>query len=262
MKTMRRSASSPPLTAVNGNDTMSRKALVLSSGGIDSTTCLALAVAELGTENVATVSIYYGQKHRVELHAAQAIAKYYGIPQYEFDLSEILRFSNCALLDGSTQEINHSAYSEQIAENGCKIATYVPFRNGLMLSAAASLAQSLFDTDVCDLYLGAHADDAAGNAYADCSVPFLDHIGQAIAIGTYDHVRLIAPFARHNKASVVAKGLELNAPYHLTWSCYEGGETPCGVCATCRDRAAAFAANGVPDPALCCQQEASHAKDK
>ncbi|MBP5671773.1 MAG: 7-cyano-7-deazaguanine synthase, partial [Victivallales bacterium] len=62
---------------------MSRKALVLSSGGIDSTTCLALAVAELGTENVATVSIYYGQKHRVELHAAQAIAKYYGIRQYE-----------------------------------------------------------------------------------------------------------------------------------------------------------------------------------
>ena len=229
---------------------MGRKALVLSSGGIDSTTCLALAVSELGAENVAAVTIYYGQKHRVELHAAHAVAEHYGIRQYEFDLSQILRFSNCALLDGSTQDISHSSYGEQVAENGCKVATYVPFRNGLMLSAAASLAQSIYENDDCDLYLGAHADDAAGNAYADCSVPFLEHIGQAISIGTYEHVRLVAPFARLNKAAVVARGLELAAPYQLTWSCYEGGERPCGECATCRDRAAAFAANGVADPAL------------
>ena len=229
---------------------MGRKALVLSSGGIDSTTCLALAVSELGAENVAAVTIYYGQKHRVELHAAHAVAEHYGIRQYEFDLSQILRFSNCALLDGSTQDISHSSYGEQVAENGCKVATYVPFRNGLMLSAAASLAQSIYENDDCDLYLGAHADDAAGNAYADCSVPFLEHIGPAISIGTYERVRLVAPFARLNKAAVVARGLELASPYHLTWSCYEGGERPCGECATCRDRAAAFAANGVADPAL------------
>ena len=119
-----------------------------------------------------------------------------------------------------------------------------------MLSAAASLAQSLFDKDECDIYLGAHMDDAAGNAYADCSVPFLEHMGQAISIGTYSLVHLAAPFARLNKAAVVARGLELGAPYHLTWSCYAGGDYPCGECATCRDRAAAFAANGVPDPAL------------
>ena len=87
---------------------MDRKALVLSSGGIDSPTCLALAVSELGAENVAAVTIYYGQKHRVELHAAHAVAGHYGIRQYEFDLSQILRFSNCALLDGSTQDISHS----------------------------------------------------------------------------------------------------------------------------------------------------------
>ena len=229
---------------------MAHKALVLSSGGIDSTTCLALAVAELGAENVAAVSIFYGQKHRVELRAAHAVAQYYGVRQYEFDLSPVLRFSNCALLDGSTQAISHATYGEQVAENGCKVATYVPFRNGLMLSAAASLAQSIYENDSCDLYLGAHADDAAGNAYADCSVPFLEHIGQAISIGTYDRVHLIAPFAQFNKAAIIARGLELKAPYHLTWSCYEGGEHPCGKCATCRDRAAAFVANNVLDPAL------------
>ena len=229
---------------------MGRKAIVLSSGGIDSTTCLALAVSELGAENVAAVTIFYGQKHRVELHAAHAVAEHYGVRQYEFDLSQILRFSNCALLDGSTQEISHTTYSDQWAENGGKVATYVPFRNGLMLSAAASLAQSIYENDDCDLYLGAHADDAAGNAYADCSVPFLEHIGKAISIGTYGRVRLVAPFSTFNKAAIVARGLKLGVPYHLTWSCYEGGERPCGECATCRDRAAAFAANGVADPAL------------
>ncbi len=229
---------------------MARKALVLASGGIDSTTCLALAVTELGAENVAALSIFYGQRHRVELRAARAVADYYGVRRYEFDLSPVMQFSNCALLDGSTQAISHSTYGEQVAENGCRVATYVPFRNGLMLSAAASLAASIFDHDDCDLYLGAHADDAAGNAYADCSVPFLEHLGQAIAIGTYDAIHLNAPFAKCNKAAVVARGLELRAPYHLTWSCYEGGDRPCGECATCRDRAAAFAANGIPDPAF------------
>ncbi len=229
---------------------MPNHALVLSSGGIDSTTCLALAVAEHGTENVLSLSIYYGQKHRVELQAAHAVAQFYCIRQIEFDPSPVLRFSNCALLNGSSQSISHDSYGEQVAENGCRIATYVPFRNGLMLSAAASLAQSLYEQEPCTLYLGAHQDDAAGNAYADCSLPFLEHIGQAIQIGTYGNVRLAAPFAHCNKAAVVARGLELGAPYHLTWSCYEGGERPCGECATCRDRAAAFAANGVADPAL------------
>ena len=229
---------------------MGKKALVLSSGGIDSTTCLAMAVAELGKENAASVSIYYGQRHRVELRAAHAVAQFYGIRQYEFDLSPIMRFSNCALLDGSTQDIIGTTYGEQVAAHGAILPTYVPFRNGLMLSTAASLAQSLFEKEDCDIYLGAHKDDAAGNAYADCSVPFLEHIGQAIAIGTYQQVHLAAPFANLNKAAVVARGLELGAPYHLTWSCYLGGERPCGECATCRDRAAAFAANGVADPAL------------
>ncbi len=242
---------------------MGKKALVLSSGGIDSTTCLALAVDELGADNVSSVSIFYGQKHRVELRAAHTVADFYGIRQHEFDISQILRFSNCALLCGSTRQISHTPYGEQIAENGCKVATYVPFRNGLMLSVAASLAQSLYEKDVCDLYIGAHSDDAAGNAYADCSVPFLEHIGQAISIGTYSQVNLVAPFSNVNKAAVVACGLRLGAPYHLTWSCYEGGDRPCGSCATCRDRAAAFAANGVPDPFVPYSlQEDSHAKDK
>lgn len=119
-----------------------------------------------------------------------------------------------------------------------------------MLSTAASLAASLFEEDEVDIYIGAHADDAAGDAYADCSEPFLKAMGDAVSIGTYGKVHLVFPFAEMNKAGVVATGLALHTPYELTWSCYEGGEKPCGTCGTCIDRAAAFAANGVKDPAL------------
>lgn len=230
---------------------MNKKALVLSSGGVDSTTCVSVAVEGFGKENVSTVSIFYGQKHRKELECAQKVAEYYGLPHYELDLSKLFQYSNCSLLAHSTEEIVHKSYEQQIAENGeGKVSTYVPFRNGLMLSTAASLAASLFEDEDVDIYIGAHADDAAGDAYADCSEPFLKAMGDAIRIGTYGKVHLVFPFAEMNKAGVVATGLKLKTPYELTWSCYEGGDKPCGTCGTCIDRAAAFAANGVKDPAL------------
>ncbi len=228
-----------------------KKAIILSSGGVDSTTCAALAVKELGAENVVSASVFYGQKHSRELEAARKVAAYYGIRHVELDLSETMKYSDCALLAGSSRAIDHRSYAEQTAESETgKVGTYVPFRNGLMISAAAALAASLFPEDEVSLYLGAHGDDAAGNAYADCSEEFLRAMGEAVSIGTYGKVTLAAPFAGKTKADVVAAGLALGVPYELTWSCYEGGERPCGVCGTCRDRAAAFAANGVADPAL------------
>ena len=228
-----------------------KKAIILSSGGVDSTTCISLAVKRLGAENVVTASIFYGQKHRKEILAARKVAEYYRVKHYEFDLSPIFRYSNCSLLENSTESIVHESYAKQMEEKGeGKVSTYVPFRNGLMLSTAATLAASLFEEDDVDIYIGAHADDAAGDAYADCSEPFLKAMGDAVRIGTYGKVHLVFPFAAMNKAGVVKTGLSLGTPYELTWSCYEGGEAPCGSCGTCIDRAAAFAANGVKDPAL------------
>lgn len=230
---------------------MSKKAIVLSSGGVDSTTCLSVAIDELGIENVSTVSVFYGQKHSKELECAKKIAEYYGVKHYELDLSTVFKYSNCPLLSQSTEEIVHESYAEQIAkdEEGI-VRTYVPFRNGLMLSAVASLAVSIYPNDIVDIYLGAHADDSAGRAYADCSEEFTNAIGQAINIGTYEKVSLRTPLVNLSKAEVVREGLKLNTPYHLTWSCYEGGETPCGTCATCIDREIAFKLNGIEDPAL------------
>ena len=230
-----------------------KKALVLSSGGIDSTTCVSLAVQDVGAENVTTVSVFYGQKHCKELECAEKIAEYYGLSHRVLDLSNtgIFDDSNCPLLQGSSEAIRHESYKDQIDKDGeGMVRTYVPFRNGLMLSSVAALAMSMYPEDTVDIYLGAHADDAAGNAYADCSPDFAEAMYEAISIGTYGKVQVKTPFVFLNKAEVVQLGLTLKTPYELTWSCYEGGDVPCGTCGTCIDRAVAFAANGVKDPAL------------
>ena len=225
------------------------KALVLSSGGVDSTTALGLAVSRYGKENVIALSISYGQKHDKEIKAAVDVARYYGVEQLFLDLTKIFQYSNCSLLQQSTEEIPEESYGEQIEKTGGEkpVSTYVPFRNGLFLSSAASIALS---KDCQVIFYGAHADDAAGAAYPDCSPVFNQAMGEAIWEGSGRQLKIEAPFVNMNKAEIVKTGLELKVPYEFTWSCYEGGEEPCGRCGTCIDRAKAFAANGVPDPAI------------
>lgn len=222
------------------------KAMVLFSGGVDSTTCLALAVKEHGAENITALSIGYGQKHSREIEAAKRLAEYYGVEWKQLDLSRIFADSDCSLLVGSDEEIPKETYADQLSEtDGKPVSTYVPFRNGLFLASAASMALSLG----CDLiYYGPHADDAAGNAYPDCSEEFNNAMSSAVYLGSGKQLRIEAPFVKKNKKDIVKLGLELGVPYELTWSCYEGGDKPCGVCGTCRDRIAAFEENGVKDP--------------
>ena len=204
------------------------KALVLASGGVDSTTCLGLAVNKYGKENVIALTVAYGQKHTKEIEAARKTAEYYGVEHLYLDLEPIFRYSDCSLLKHSDREIPHESYAEQLKEtDGSPVSTYVPFRNGLFLSSAASIALS---KNCSVIYYGAHADDAAGNAYPDCSSAFHNAINEAIYQGSGGQLKVV--------------------PYELTWSCYEGGEKPCGVCGTCIDRAEAFRLNGVKDPAL------------
>ena len=224
------------------------KALVLASGGVDSTTCLGIAVAKYGKENVIALSISYGQKHRKEIEASEKIAKYYGVEHLYLDLAKIFEYSDCSLLSHSREAIPQKSYAEQLQETeGSPVSTYVPFRNGLFLSSAASVALS---KDCNVIYYGAHSDDAAGNAYPDCSDAFNRAMGEAIYLGSGNQLHIEAPFVNWTKADVVKKGLELGVPYELTWSCYEGGDAPCGKCGTCIDRTQAFAQNGVKDPAL------------
>ena len=224
------------------------KALVLFSGGLDSTTCLALAVQRFGAENVIALSVYYGQKHDREIRAAREIAEYYGVQQKFLDLTAIFADSDCSLLSKNDAEIPAESYAEQLAKtDGKPVSTYVPFRNGLFLASAASIAIA----NGCSvIYYGAHSDDAAGNAYPDCSDRFNRAMNEAVFTGSGEQLRIEAPFVNMKKADVVRTGIRLRVPFTLTWSCYEGGDAPCGTCGTCRDRAAAFAANGIDDPAL------------
>ncbi|MDE6789431.1 MAG: 7-cyano-7-deazaguanine synthase QueC [Ruminococcus sp.] len=224
------------------------KALVLFSGGVDSTTCLALAVKKYGAENVTALSIYYGQKHDREIKSAENIAEYYKVPLKTLDLTKIFADSDCSLLVQSDKNIPQESYAEQLEKtDGKPVSTYVPFRNGLFLSSAASIALS----DECSvIYYGAHSDDSAGNAYPDCSDAFNNAINQAIYIGSGNQLEIVAPFVNSTKKDVVKTGLELDVPYEMTWSCYEGNDKPCGVCGTCRDRIKAFELNGVTDPLM------------
>ena len=224
------------------------KAIVLLSGGVDSATCLGLAVQKYGASEVSALSVYYGQTHRKELEAAQKLADFYGVALKHLDLSIIFEGSDCSLLADSSNDIPLQSYAEQLVVTGGKpVSTYVPFRNGLFLSAAASVALSHGGETI---YYGAHSDDAAGNAYPDCSEKFNSAMSEAIYTGSGEQLKIIAPFVSLNKSQVIKMGLELGVPYKYTWSCYSGGEKPCGVCATCRDRAAAFKANGIEDPAI------------
>lgn len=227
---------------------MHEKVLVLCSGGVDSTTLLARAVAAHGPHDVIALSIIYGQKHAREMEAARAVAAFYGVSQRTLDLGAIFADSQCALLAHSDAPIPEGTYADQkMGASDGPVSTYVPFRNGLFLSSAASMALSAGCAVVC---YGAHHDDWADAAYPDCSAAFVDAMARAIEEGTGGELRLEAPYVNASKADIVAEGLELGVPYELTWSCYEGGDEPCGACATCLDRQAAFAANGVEDPAL------------
>ena len=226
-----------------------KKALVLSSGGLDSSVCVAKAVRDYGLENVVTASLFYGQAHKKELIAAKEIAELYNVKHIERDISSVMQDAKnvCSLMEGSSIEMNDKSYAEQIAENG-KPNTEVPMRNGLFLMVAASIAMSIFPNEEVAVIYGAHSDDAAGSAYPDCSPEFADRIDEAIQIGSRNKVHLERPLIDMTKAEVVKLGLELGVDFSKTWSCYHGRDRACKVCGTCRDRLAAFEANGVKDP--------------
>ncbi len=222
------------------------KCLVLVSGGLDSTVALAKAINLYGKENVVALSISYGQKHIKEIEASNNVCEYYKVEHLYLDLGAIFKYSNCSLLTNSTNDIPLSSYEEQLKEqNGNPVTTYVPFRNGLFLSSAASIAIS----KECSLiYYGAHKDDAAGNAYPDCSKDFNESIGKAIYIGSGNQVKVEGPFVDMSKKDIVKLGKSLNVPFNLTWSCYQGHDKACGKCGTCIDRKQAFLENGMVDP--------------
>lgn len=217
------------------------KGLVLLSGGIDSTTCLALALQEC--EHVEAISFLYGQKHVRELTAAENISTYFTVPYQMIRLPNIFGGFGSTLMD--PDKVNPHLTYEELRESEGPSPTYVPYRNGNLLSLASTVAL-VKGLDL--LYFGAHADDAHNWAYPDCTPEFIGAMANAVHIGSYMKLRLKTPLMWLDKASIIKLGAELDVPFDLTYSCYEGGELHCGLCPTCVARKEAFSLAGVGDP--------------
>lgn len=245
---------------------MKRKAFVLHSGGLDSTTALALAIKQFDG-NVEAVSVDYGQRHFKETQQAQKICDYYRVGHRMLNLRGLMSSDN-VMLTNPDIEVPNIDYADIKGVS----PTYVPFRNGTMLSAITAHAQKYVMSemerckhnangtdnseerlahlakDLVGIYFGAHAEDALNWAYPDCTPEFIGAMANAIYIGSYFTIRLFAPFVSSTKADIVRVGFQLGVPYDLTWSCYKGEELHCGTCPTCRSRKAAFEAAEEIDP--------------
>lgn len=213
-----------------------KKALVVFSGGLDSTVALYWAMNNY--ELVETVSFNYGSKHNEQEHAhALKTCEKLGVKNTCIDLDFMNQYFKSDLLK-SGGEIPEGAYN---ADN--MSSTVVPFRNGIMLSIAAGLAESR-SLDV--LVLGNHSGDHT--IYPDCRPEFIAGITEAIFQGTCNNVEVVSPFCNITKTDIVKLGKELGVDFALTYSCYKGGELHCGKCGTCQERIEAFQEAGVKDP--------------
>ena len=213
-------------------------ALVVFSGGMDSTTALFWARREFA--GISAVSFSYGAKHNArELAAASIICRKLNIPRLEIPLDFIGKYFHSSLLK-TGGSIPEGAYNETNMAS-----TVVPFRNGIMLAAAAGLAE---DSGYSAVILGNHSGDHA--IYPDCRPEVIDGMARAIGTGTGGKVKLLSPFCNMTKGQIAALGAELGVDFSLTWSCYNGREKHCGKCGTCRERKDAFREAGIPDPTV------------
>ena len=235
-------------------------AFVLLSGGIDSTTCLFEAVKERDLGNftdVLAVGINYGQRHVKELESAAASCNKLDVAQMIIAPKDI--FPTTMLTDSSV-ELPNASYDD--LPEGVS-PTYVPFRNGTMLSLITAQAQGYIEATnkirksrggtplrESAIYYGAHAEDAANWAYPDCTPEFNGAMANAIFIGTYYQIRLHTPLQWMTKDEIIAKGTKLGVEWRNTWSCYDGKDLHCGTCPTCRARKQAFADASVYDPTM------------
>lgn len=283
---------------------MQRKAFVLLSGGMDSTTCLHKAIVDYmpGSSKLAdytqedlsdvlytggftsipwveAVSIHYGQRHTKELEYAKATCDRLGINHTILDVGQLLSGATVMLTKESAGnvEVPDIDYSDIKGVS----PTYVPFRNGLMLSALTAHAQKYVNAEIsnhahylidqsqesvpvteswametatkeasnlCGIYFGAHSEDAANWAYPDCTPEFIGAMANAIYIGSYMAIRLHTPIQWLMKHEIVTLGSSLGVDFRNTWSCYKGEELHCGTCPTCRSRINAFAVARISDP--------------
>jgi len=219
-----------------------RTAVVLLSGGLDSSVALAMAVDS--GHQVHALTIDYGQRHQRELDAARSLARHYGV-DHKVVRVDLSAFGGSALTDG-TVPVPSDTPREDI---GSGIPpTYVPARNTVFLAMALAWAEAL-EADA--VFIGANAVDYSG--YPDCRPEYIEAMQRVVDLGTRrgvegDSIRIVAPILRSSKADIVRRGLELDVPFRHTWSCYRGRRQACGRCDSCQLRLQGFAEAGAVDP--------------
>lgn len=222
-------------------------AVVLLSGGLDSTVLLHHVAKELGAAPVYALSFRYGQKHGRELEMAAWQAERLRPAVREHRILDLVFFrdliGDASALVGGTTRVPELA--DIPAADLVQPPTYVPNRNMILLALAAAYAEA---HDCRRVFYGAQAQDEYG--YWDCTPAFVDGLNGVLNLNRKHPVRIEAPFSRSQKAGGVRIGLRLGVDFAHTWSCYRGGERPCSVCPTCVERRNAFAAAGVPDPLM------------
>ncbi|WP_150109016.1 7-cyano-7-deazaguanine synthase QueC [Cyanobacterium aponinum] len=214
-----------------------KKAIVLLSGGLDSATSAAIAVSQ-GYDTIA-LSFRYGQKHAKELEIAQNLAPKLGIKEhFVIDV-------NLSLWGGSSLTDNNLAIPQEGVNPQIIPSTYVPGRNTVFIAIALSLAEA---ASAEAIYLGINAVDYSG--YPDCRPEYLQAFQNLANLSSKVGIegktpQLIAPLINLSKVDIIKKALSLNVPIDETWSCYQGGEIPCGVCDSCRIRNEALKQLGI-----------------
>jgi 7-cyano-7-deazaguanine synthase len=214
-------------------------AIVLVSGGMDS--CVTAAIAFGESQDIAFLHVSYGQRTEArERKAFNDIADHYGIEKrLDISIEYLAKIGGSSLTDEKIEVAEANLESKEIP------TSYVPFRNANMLSIATSWAEVLGANAI---YIGAVADDSSG--YPDCRPEFYEAFQKTISVGTKPdtHIYIKTPIIHLSKADIVRKGIELDSPLHLTWSCYRSEDLACGTCDSCALRLRGFAQAGVKDP--------------
>jgi 7-cyano-7-deazaguanine synthase len=220
-----------------------RSAIILVSGGLDSTTCLAIARSE-GFDPLCSMSFDYGQRHRHELAAAERISHAYGVREHRVVRIDLRQFGGSAL----TSDIDVPKDRDENQMGADIPITYVPARNTIFLSYALAWAEVL---DCDDVFIGVNALDYSG--YPDCRPEFVASFQQTARLGTKrGGFTVHAPLVHLSKAQIIRRGIELGVDYAQTHSCYDPDTKgrACGRCDSCILRKQGFAQAGIPDPTV------------
>lgn len=211
-----------------------KDSVIIVSGGMDSITML----HEYQRDIALAITFDYGSNHAdKEIAFAQEHCQRLGIEHIIIPLAFMKYYFKSSLLSGA------DAIPEGHYEDENMKSTVVPFRNGIMLAIACGLAES---RGLHSVMIANHGGDHA--IYPDCRATFIEAMSEAMSYGTYEQVKIVAPYTGITKADIARRGAALGVDYSRTWSCYKGGEKHCGKCGTCVERKEAFALAGIPDP--------------